>query len=127
MSAAKPVVTTIAGSGLRKSTDGIGTAASFHTPNSICYSEATDSLLITEYSSHRIRCVLPATTKRKALLQSVTSALLESGALPIQPLISIIHDYMTAYSMYGRSVLLSGWWCGQHILIRCYRYSDHRV
>ncbi len=76
--------------------DGIGTAAAFQTPHGICraYGADGDALLITETASHRIRCVLPASEQRKSdVSQMLLSALFESGAVPIQALISIIHDF----------------------------------
>ncbi len=84
-------VTTIAGGDDSKSVDGVGTAARFTSPNSICYSEARDALLITEYSSGLVRCVFPAAADRRAaLFRALTSVLHESGVIPALPLISIL-------------------------------------
>ncbi len=88
------VVTTLAGSGEQRSTNGFGTAASLHAPTAICYCATDDSLLITEAGSHRIRRVFPATEQRKSALNRILRAvLIESGALPVQPLLSIIFDF----------------------------------
>ncbi len=89
-------ITRIAGSGEKASVDGIGTAAAFCGLQHICYSESTNMMLIAEDDDlsrrhpSRIRCMFPATERLKSTLNSV---LMESGALSIQPLISMIHDY----------------------------------
>ncbi len=84
-------VTTIAGS--TASTGG------FRSPDTICYSSTTDALFVCELQGEQIRCVFPATEHRKSeLIRTLTSALFESGALPVDPLISIIRDFAIADS-----------------------------
>ncbi len=62
------------------------------TPRGICYSYSRDALLFTD--AHRIRCVYPVTERRKSALRgALTSVLVESDALPVAALISIIHAY----------------------------------
>ncbi len=100
-------VSTIAGSGVDDCIDGVGTAAAFGRPTAICYSEASGMLLVSDGNAKRIRSVpVTAVTERRSadLKRSLTAALMESGAIPIQ-LILIIHDFVRPYSM--RS-LLSG-------------------
>ncbi len=92
-------VTTIAGSGETESRDGVGTVAEFHSAEGICYSEATDSVLVLETDMPRIRRLYVTTHKRKAgLKQVLTAILLESGALAVSPLISIIFDFANGNS-----------------------------
>ncbi len=97
--------------------------ASFDSAADICYSEASDALIVPEEDSsletdedemstatagaaaaggtggggdhaRSIQCVLPATQKRKSSLErALTSALMENSALPLQPLLSIIRDF----------------------------------
>lgn len=50
------VVTTIAGSGSGSSTDGIGTAASFHAPTGIAL-DGADNLYISDHETHSVRKV----------------------------------------------------------------------
>ncbi len=99
------VVTTVAGDGQRAvSRDGVGTAASFITPNGICYSEVGDgaglpALLVTDRDAHRIRCIYPASEERRSRLnQSLEAALLTSDALPIPPIILIILEFLDTAS-----------------------------
>ncbi len=84
-------VSTVAGSGKRACSDGIGTAAAFDGANDMVYSRATDTLMIAEeHGSRRVRCMSVPTGNLRATLDSV---LMESGAMSIAPLISMIHDY----------------------------------
>ncbi len=86
----------VAGNVLSACIDGIGVAASFNPPRGICYSTALDVLLIAEAGPTRcaVRRLLPGSAKRKAEIdRTLTSVLVESGALPIQPLIPIVRDF----------------------------------
>lgn len=58
---ASGVVTTLAGSGLSSSADGIGTMASFSSPMGICISLDASFALVTDYSSARVRRIEIAT------------------------------------------------------------------
>ncbi len=88
-------VTTIAGSGEDDWRDGIGTAAAFHGLEGICYSQANDALLLADVYTHRIRCLRPAPESRKVrFVEAMSHVLIESGALPILALISIISEYV---------------------------------
>ncbi len=91
----------VAGNELSTCIDGIGVAASFNPPRGICYSAAEDVLLIAEAGPVHcaVRRMLPGGTQRKAEMdRTLTSVLVESGALPIQPVISIIRDFAIADS-----------------------------
>ncbi len=92
-------VTTVAGSQISKIKDGIGTAAAFALPEGICYSPIDDSLLITDGDAHVIRRMFPTTPhSRSELHKLLNSLLLETGALPVQPLISIVFNFAVANS-----------------------------
>ncbi len=96
-------VTTIAGTNKKgsPSVDGIGENASFQAMKAICYSEWNGGVLIAEEDSNLIRCLYPGSDKRKAVFTlALSSTLIESGALPIKPLISIILDFAFASSTY---------------------------
>ena len=54
------VVTTLAGSGYYRSTDGIGTNAEFKNPAAICY-DGAGNLYVADYSGHSIRKIVIAT------------------------------------------------------------------
>ncbi len=91
------VVSTVAGCD-DYSVDGIGTAAGFGEPNYCAVSG--DVLLIAETGPHRIRRMFPvAESRNSALNRTLISALIESGALPLHPLISIIYDFTIGNSM----------------------------
>ncbi len=95
-------MTTIAGSVEGRCIDGIGLAAAFNRPVGIYYMESNDSLLIAEASSHRIRCLFPVTDKRKsALVRALTFALIETNAIPIHALLSIVYDYAAINSTFS--------------------------
>ncbi len=69
----------------------VGSAAGLNLPNSLCYWEAEDLLLIGEGGSNGVQLMIPTTDKRKSAVKlALTSVLLEGGVLPLQPLISII-------------------------------------
>ncbi len=92
-------VTTLAGSGEMGSRDGIGTEAEFNPSEGICFSEATDSVLILETDMPRIRRLYATTPKRKIeLKQALSAVLFDGGALPVSPLISIIVDFANGNS-----------------------------
>ncbi len=92
-------VTTVAGSGEQKCVDGIGTAAALCSPEGICYSPADDALFIAERSSHRVRRLFPVTESRKTGLdRSLTAVLIETNALPVRPIVSMIVAYAIANS-----------------------------
>ncbi len=102
------LVTTIAGSGDGMSEDGVGTTASVCRAEGIWYSDATGLLLVTETYSHRVRCVYPASEQRVcAVTRALTSVLVESGAMPVVPLISIMCDYVRSDSTSLRLLLQS--------------------
>ncbi len=93
-------VTTVAGSNRRGCKDGIGTGAAVFDAEAICYSKATGTLLFVDTDSHCVRRVDPApTADRKSELKStLVSTLIESNALPVQVLISIILKFAVGNS-----------------------------
>ncbi len=104
-SSALVVVTTIAGAPF---SGDAGTAASFIAPEGICYSETDGSLLVTDTGSHEIRRMYPTNEKRKSALdRALSTALFESDALPIQPLIAIVSDFLFSNRMTNLSFLRS--------------------
>ncbi len=87
-------VTFLAGSGVKGSKDAAGTAAEINGCEGMCYSAATELLVLTEPNPSRIRCMFPVTQKRRSELEAaLNSALYENGTIPIHPLISIIFDF----------------------------------
>ncbi len=88
-------VMTVAGSGENVCMDGVGTDAAFIRPEGICYSKATDSLLIVETEdSNRVRRFFPGYEQQKSELRRLlTSTLLDTDSLKIVPIISIILDF----------------------------------
>ncbi len=106
---AEALISTVAGQlpgvkGPATSRDGIGGQARFATPSGLCRSGDGDSLLITEFTSCRIRMFFPACDEfaKHKLRVMVTAALYgsaddtstgNSAALPVPPLISVIVDY----------------------------------
>ncbi len=87
-------VTTLAGSGVRSSEDGIGTAGSFDDPSTLSFDVVSGGLVIGEEQEGRIRYILPATEEKKlALKRALDTALVESGSIPIPPLVFLIFDY----------------------------------
>ncbi len=87
-------VRTVAGSGEARSGDGTGLTAAFHKPETIVYSPADDSLLITDLESNLIRRMFHTTEQqRSGLNRALASCLIETGAVSIQQLVSMIFDY----------------------------------
>ncbi len=90
------MVTTVAG-GTRfangRNWDGIGTAAIFDRPQGMCYSEATDSLLIAEGSRIRRLYLATSDTRKGGLKQALSTSLVESGAMSVDALIAIILEF----------------------------------
>ncbi len=88
-------VTTIAGSGGREGwVDGKAVLAAFSGLRGICYSEAQSALLIADGDANRIRCVRGFSEKKKSdLNQAISYALIETGALPVDPLITLIFEF----------------------------------
>ncbi len=95
------VVTTRAGSGADGWRDGIGLEAVFSLPGGLCYSAIDDSLLIADPYSLRIRRMFPAMEKRtlEQLKRALICELFESDALPVQPLIALILEFVDGNSM----------------------------
>ncbi len=99
-SLALPLLTTIAGSGKSACIDGVGTSAAFHSPHSLAYFETSGVLLIAESGSNRIRRLFPAAeATRTGIKSALDSMLIQSGALSVQQLVSIIFDYAIGNSM----------------------------
>ncbi len=94
------VLVSVVAGGINGLNDGIGAAAQFNAPRMIAYSAARgNELLITEPNLNRIQCVYPASDSRKAALQKVLNlVLVEGSAIPIQPLLSIIIEFLLADS-----------------------------
>ena len=51
------VVSTIAGSGIKRDADGTGIAARFDGPRGLCFDEKHQSLLVCDYSNNKIKRV----------------------------------------------------------------------
>ncbi len=81
--------------------DGVGTAAALWGAVGISYDTKSGALYFVEAGSARVRRMFPAAEKQKsALTHALTSALKESGAIPIQPLVCIIYDFAIGNSAF---------------------------
>ncbi len=100
------VVATLAGSGEYGSTDGPGMDATFREPCGVCYSKFDRSLLVADQYAHHIRRVslVPSDELKTRLKHVLVFVLLESGALPVHPLLSVIAEFAIENSMYARSM-----------------------